>query len=156
MNQFMQEQWSWVDGLHKMRTSLLDELTDGDLSYNPGGQNSALGVIFREMGDVEHSYVESLKTFKQDWSYHNTEPEIETSVSKLKTWFEALDNDMQATVSDFSDEDLKKPVDRGFPIPAEIQLVVYQQALFIFFGKVTVYFKTMGKTLPKQVQDWIG
>lgn len=65
---------------------------------------------------------------------------------------------MLAVVSDFSDEDLKKPVKRpdGNIIPVEIQLDVYLQALLIFFGKATIYLKAIGNPLPDAIQEYIG
>jgi hypothetical protein len=59
---------------------------------------------------------------------------------------------LKATVSAFSDEDLKKTVDRSsFTMPVELQLDVYLQALLIFFGKATIYLKTMNKALPQHI-----
>lgn len=157
MNRFMQEQWSWIEGSHGMRTELLDSLTDADLSFNPGGRNMTLGALCREFGEIEHSYVESLKTFKQDWSYRNTEPGMDSSVARLKAWFQTLDDEMKTVVSAFSDDDLKKTVDRsGFEAPIEMQLQVYLQALLIFFGKAVIYLKAMDKPLSKTFQDYIG
>ena len=156
MNHFMLEQWSWIEGSHGMRTQLMDSLSDTELGFTPGGQNLTLGALCREMGEVEHSYIQSLKTFKQDWSYHNSEAGLATSVSMLKMWYQTLDEEMQTTVAAFSDEDLKQIIDRGFPLSVELQLQVYLQALLIFFGKVTVYLKAMNKPLPQQIQDWIG
>ncbi|MCC6613025.1 MAG: DinB family protein [Anaerolineae bacterium] len=154
----MQDKWSWIDGSHGMRTGILDALTDADLAFNPGGQNMTLGALIREMGEVEHSYIESLKTFKQSWDYRNPEPGIDTSVARLKAWFEALDADLQATASALSDEDLSKTVERpgGYAMPVETQLDVYLQALLIFFGKVTIFFKAMDKPLPPSVGEYIG
>ena len=116
-----------------------------------------LGALCREMGEIEHSYIQSLKTFKQDWSYRNREADLESSVARLKIWFQTLDDEMKATVSALSDEDLKKTVDRGgFVMPVELQLDVYLQALLIFFGKATIYLKAMNKPLPQQIQEYIG
>ena len=157
MNSYMLEKWSWIDGTHAMRSQLLDILSDADLAFNPGGQNMTLGALCREMGEIEHSYVQSLKTFQQDWSYHNGEADLESSVARLKAWFQTLDDELKATVSAFSDEDLKKTVDRGgYMMPVELQLDVYLQALLIFFGKATVYLKAMNKPLPQQIQEYIG
>lgn len=156
MNRYMQEKWSWIDGSHDMRNVLLDTLTDSDLGFRLGGDTLTLGALCREMGEIEHSYLQSLKTFKQDWNYHNTEPGLETSVSRLKEWFETLDNEMKATVSAFSDEDLKKEVDRsGYAMPVEMQLDVYLQAILIFFGKATIYLKAMSKPLPQAFKDYV-
>lgn len=156
MNRFVQEQWSMFEGTHGMRTQLLDSLSDADLGFSPGGLNMKLGALCREMGEIEHSYIQSLKTFKQDWTYRNTEPGLETSVAKLKAWFQTLDADMKATVEALSDDDLKKPVERGFQVPVDIQMQIYLQALLIFFGKATIYLKAMNRPLSKQFQDWIG
>ncbi len=157
MNHYMQERWPWIEGTHGMRSQLLDILSDADLAYSPGGQNMTLGALCRQMGEIEHSYIQSLKTFQQDWSYHNKEAHLESSVVRLQAWFQTLDDEMKATVAALSDEDLKKTIDRsGFPMPVELQLDVYLQALLIFFGKATIYLKAMNKALPQQIQEYIG
>ncbi len=157
MNSYMQEKWPWIEGTHAMRTQFLDTLSDADLAFSPGGQNMTLGALCREMGETEHSYMQSLKTFKQDWSYRNTEAGLESSVARLQAWFQTLDEEMKATVSALSNEDLKKTVDRGgYAMPVELQLDAYLQALLIFFGKATIYLKAMNKALPQQVQEYIG
>ena len=157
MNSYMQEKWPWIEGTHAMRTQFLDTLSDADLAFSTGGQNMTLGALCREMGETEHSYMQSLKTFKQDWSYRNTEAGLESSVARLQAWFQTLDEEMKATVSALSDEDLKKTVDRGgYAMPVELQLDAYLQALLIFFGKATIYLKAMNKALPQQVQEYIG
>jgi len=157
MNRYMLEKWSWIEGTHGMRSQLLDSLSDADLTFSPGGQNMKLGDLCREMGEVEYSYIQSLKTFRQDWSYHNREAGLESSVARLKTWFQTLDDELKATVAALSDEDLKKTVDRGgFAMPVELQLDVYLQALLIFLGKATVYFKAMNKALPQYFHEYIG
>jgi len=157
MNSYMQEKWPWIEGTHALRTQLLDTLSDAELAFSPGGQNMTLGALCREMGETEHSYTQSLKTFKQDWSYRNTEVGLESSVARLQAWFQTLDEEMKAAVSALLDEDLKKTVDRGgYAMPVDMQLDVYLQALLIFFGKATIYLKAMNKALPQQVQDYIG
>src|SRR5690606_2052365 len=149
MNRYMEEKWSWVEGSHDMRTQLLDTLSDADLAFTPGGTAMTLGALCREWGEIEHSYVQSLKTFTQDWTYRNTEPGLESSISQLKVWYAQLDTDMKNVVSAFSDDDLKKTVDRsGYPAPVEMQLEVYLQALLIFFGKASIYLRAMNKPLP--------
>jgi uncharacterized damage-inducible protein DinB len=157
MNRYMQEKWPWIEGTHGMRSQLLDTLSDADLAFSPGGQNMTLGMLLREIGEIEYSYIQSLRTFKQDWSYHNTEVGLESSLTQLKAWYQTLDDEMKATVSALSDEDLTKSVDRGgFSMPVELQLDVYLQALLIFFGRATVYLKAMNRSLPKQIQEYIG
>jgi hypothetical protein len=84
--------------------------------------------------------------------------EVETNTAKLKAWYQTLDAQMKTAVSAFSDEDLKKLVDRskGYSMSVEMQLDVYLQAVLIFFGKVTIYLKAMNKPLPETVQEYIG
>jgi hypothetical protein len=157
MNRFMNEEWPWIEGSHGMRSQLLDILSDTDLAFSPGGQNMRLGALIRESGEIEHSYTQSLKTFEQDWSYRNVEAGLESSVARLKVWFQTLDDELKATASALSDGDLKKTVDRGgFTMPVELQLEVYLQALLIFFGKATIYLKAMNKPLPQQIQEYVG
>jgi hypothetical protein len=157
MNRYLQEKWPWIEGTHGMRSQLLDILDDADLSFCPGGQNMTLGALLREMGETEHAYIQSLKTFKQDWAYHNTEAGLESSIGQIRAWYSTLDEEMKATVSDLSDEDAAKTIDRGgFSTPIDLQLDVYLQALLIFFGKATVFLKAMNKALPQTIQEYIG
>ncbi|HEY9758990.1 MAG TPA: DinB family protein [Oculatellaceae cyanobacterium] len=116
MNRFMQEKWSWIEGSHGLRNEVLDGLTDTELAFNPGGKNLTLGALLRELGEIEYSYLQSLKTFKQDWAYRNTEPGLDASVSRLKAWFQQMDADMQTTVAAFTDEELKKSIERCPPL----------------------------------------
>lgn len=158
MNKYMQERWAWVEATHAMRDEVLNALTDADLPYTPGGQALTLGALCREMGDVEYSYMASLKTGRQDLAYHNPEPALETSVANLKAWYAALDTDLKQALSDFTDEDLKtKQIARasGYQMPIEMQMDVYLQAALIFVGKASVYLRTMSKALPPSVKEYI-
>jgi hypothetical protein len=152
----MTEKWPWIEGTHQMRTQLLDILSDADLTFNPGGQNITLGALCRQLGEIEHAYTQSLKTFQQDWSFRNEEADLERSVARLKEWFQGLDKDLKAVASALTDEDLQKTIERGgFAMPVDLQLDVYLQALLIFFGKATIYLKAMNKALPQQIQEYI-
>ena len=158
MNRYYDEKWSWIEGSHFMRTQLLELLSDADLAFSPGGDAMTLGALCREMGDVEHSYIQSLKTLRQDWSYHNDAPGIESSVAQLKTWYEEMDAEMKALVEGFSDDDLTKMIDRGtgFSVPVEMQLDIYLQAQLIFFGKVSIYCRMLNIEMTPTFQEYIG
>ena len=160
MNRLMQEVWPIVEGTHAMRSKALDTLNDADLAFSPGGQNMKLGELIRELGEIEYSYLQSFKTFKQDWTYKNTEAGLENSLSKLKKWLQKLDEEMKTTLEALSDADLEaKTIDRGsvgFTPNVKLQLEVYLQALLIFFGKFTIFLRAMNKSLTKDLQDWIG
>ena len=158
MNRYMDLKWAWIEGSNGMREGLLEQLTDADLAFSPGADNMPFGELFRQMGEVEYSYLQGLKTFVQHWDFHNTEAGLETSVSRLRAWFDELDGELHAVVSAFTDDDLARTVERresGFQMPVEMVLDVYVQALLIFFGKATVYLKAMGKPLPPAVAEWI-
>jgi uncharacterized damage-inducible protein DinB len=142
-----------------LRDQLMAILKDEELEFSPGGENPTLGALCREMGEVEHAYVESFKTFVHDFSYRNEEPGLERSVARLTGWFRTLDRDLRAAVEGLSEDDVQsKAIDRGsgFRVSPGIQLHIYREALIIFYGKVSVYLKTMGKVRPQQWQDWIA
>ncbi|MEP7290797.1 MAG: DinB family protein [Chloroflexota bacterium] len=153
----MQEKFPMYEGTHGMRDEVLDTLTDADLAFNPGGANVTFGALWREMGEVEYAYVQSLKTFTQNFTYHNDEAGLHGSAARLKAWFSALDAEMKAALEALSDEDWKKLIkrDSGFETPIEYQMEIYLQALLVFFGKVSVYLKAMNKPLTKPMQDGI-
>ena len=158
MNRVMQERWPWIEGAHSLRSQLLDSLSNADLAFSPGGENVTLGTLLRESGDVEYSYIQSLKTLKQDWSYHNTEAGLESDLTQIKAWYLMLDDEMKATIAAFSDEDLSKTIDRGggSSMPVAMQLDTYLQAQLIYLGKAGVYFRAMNRALPQVFQDYIG
>lgn len=157
MNRYFQEKWPWIEGGNSLRLVVLKTLQDADLSYSPGGQNVSFGALFRESGEVQHSYNDSLRTFKQDWSYRNVETGLESSTERLNAWFETLDAETKAAVEDLSDDDLRKTVDRnGSPMPVEFQLDAYIQAQLIFLAKATVYLRAMGRPLPGPMEEYIG
>ena|SRR5436305_3587285 len=93
MNRIMNEKWPWIEAAHGMRSQLFNILSDADLAFNPGGQNVTLGALCREMGETEHSYIQSLKTLKQEWSYRYPEAEVVNHVARLQVWFQKLDDE---------------------------------------------------------------
>jgi hypothetical protein len=159
MNSIVQEQFPVLESTQALRNQLMEILNDEDLGYSPGGENLTLGELCREMGEVEHAYIESFKTFQQDFSYRNQEPGLEGSVQRLATWFGELDGALRAALEALSEDDIQnRVIDRGggFVLPPTVQLHIYREALLIFYGKVSVYLKAMGKARPQQWQDWIA
>ena len=146
MNSIMTEYYPTFQMYQALRVQLMDSLTDEDLRYSAGGENAAAGRAVREIGETEHAYIQSFKTFTIDFSYRNPEPGLETSVARLTAWFQALDAELEATIAALSEEDVKtRQIDRGgWCIPPLIQLEIYKEALLIFYGKVSVYLKAMG------------
>jgi hypothetical protein len=156
MNKFMQEQWGTYAGTLKMRAELMDTLTDADLAFNPGGQALTLGELCRQQGEIDYSYIQSVKQFKQDFEYKHPDASVATSIAKLKAWYAELEKDLQATLEALSDDDLNKIIERGgFSVPVTTQMEIYLQTLLIFFGKATVYLRIMNKPLTDKLRDWI-
>lgn len=141
-----------------LRDVLMEILEDEDLGYRPTAQNPSLGELCREIGEVEQDYIDSFKTFRLDFSYHNEQPGLESSVALLSAWYAALDRELRAAIESLSEDDIRnRQIDRGhFSLPPQIQLDVYKEALLIFYGKVSVYLRAMDKTLPQRWQDFIG
>ncbi len=159
MNNLMQNYYPTFKMYQDVRNGLMDSLSDDDLHYSPGGENPPLGTLCREIGEIETSYIQSFKTFTQNFNYRNETPALESSVAALKAWYAELDTELKAIVSAFSDAELQnKIIDRGdnFKLTIQIQLDVYKEALLIFYGKVMVYLKAMGKQRPYQLESWIG
>jgi hypothetical protein len=159
MNSIMQEQYPILQHYQALRNQLMGLLSDEDLTFSPGGENPRLGTLCREMGEVEQAYIDSFKTFQQDFEYRNEEEGLENSVARLAAWFAALDEDLQATLEGLSEEEIQnRVIDRGggFTLLPTIQLHIYKEALLIFYGKASVYLKAMGKPRPEQWQAWIA
>lgn len=157
MNRLISEKWPWIEATHGMRSQLFDLLSDVDLAFTPGGQNMTLGALCFQMGETEHSYLQSLKTFRHEWSYGTTDADLASSITRLKAWFQELDDEMQAVLTAFSDAEGKKTIERGGEaVTVEFQLDVYVQAVLIFLGKATIYLKAMNKLLPESFQEYIG
>jgi len=146
-----------------LRDQLMATLSDVDLDVTLGGTSERLGWLCREIGDIEHAYVESFRTFAQDFGLRNPDPAVERSVAALKRWYAALDRDLLAAVDALTEDDIagrrivRGDFDADFfsPLPA-VQLDIYREALLIFYGKVSVYLRAMGRELPGDWGDWIG
>ena len=159
MNVIVKEYYPIFQMYQALRNQLMELLSDEDLAFTPGGENPALGALCREMGEVQHAYIESFKTFQQDFSYRNEEPGLEGSVARLSAWFGDLDAQLKAAIEALSEEEVQERlIDRGggFQVPPRIQIEVYKEALLIFYGKASVYLKAMTRPRPEQWQDWIA
>jgi hypothetical protein len=60
---------TFFESYQVLRDELMEILTDDDLGFRVEGTNASLGALCREIGEIEHSYVESFKTFQQDFDY---------------------------------------------------------------------------------------
>lgn len=141
------------------RYELMETLTDSDLAYKLPGDNPTLGELCRQMGEIEYNYIQSFKTLKHDWLYHNNEPELATSVARLIAWYKTLDEEFESVVRTFSEDDLHhKQIDRGYgftPSPY-VQFQIYHEALLMFYAKASVYLKALQKRVNDQWHAGIG
>lgn len=143
----------------RLRYDLLQTLTDDDLAYKLPGDNPTLGELCREMGDMEYSYIQSFKTFKHEWRYRTAEPEVATSVARLREWYIALDTEFEAVVRAFSEDDLHhRQIDRGhgFTPSPFVQFQIYREALLMFYAKASVYLKALQKYVNDEWQAGVG
>ena len=159
MNRIVSEQYGLFRLYQRLREQLLATLTDEDLAFTPGGSNPALGELCLEIGETERAYIDSFRHFSQRFDYRHADRSPAGSVAGLQAWYEQLDAELYNAVAALSDEEVaNRPIDRGngFLVPANVQLHIYQEALIIFYGKVTVYLKLLGKPMSAQWQHWIG
>jgi hypothetical protein len=142
----------------KLRVDLMNALTDSDLDYKLPGDNLTLGELCRDMGAAQHIYIQSFKTFKMDWSYRSTEPELATSVERLKAWYKALDEEFDSVIQGLAEDDIhSKQIDRGGFMPSLfIQYHIYREALLIFYAKASIYMRALQKPVSDQWRSWIG
>ena len=146
-----------------LRTDLMPILSDADLAFSAGGTNPTLGERCREIGEIEHAYVESFRTFTTDFDWRHPDPAIAGSVAALTAWFIDLDDRLDAALEALSEQDiLERRIVRGdfpedfFSPYVPVQLDTYREALLIFCGKVSVVLRALGRDLPGNWPDWIG
>ena len=158
MNSLMQQHADLLKSLQELRPDMVSILTDADLAYKLPGRNGTLGELFLEMGEVEQSYIDSFKNFKQDFSYRHPDAAVLTSVEKLKFWYETLDQELLVTLEGLREEDLQKTIDRGYGFnpPVITNFHIYREALLIFYSKAHLYIKALEKSVPGKWRWWIG
>ena len=156
MNDLFEEE---IRGHHSMRDHALTLVTDADLAYKLPGDNPTLGGLLVEMGDLQGVYTHSFATFTLDWSHRELPPPVPVTVAKLQGWFEAHDDAMKAALDRFTDEELRVDrIDRGggFIASPFVQHQVYREAVYIFYGKLSVYLKAVQRDAGPEWAAWIG
>ena len=158
MNADIQQFWDLNRMYSALRDELMASLSDDDLAFSPGGENPTLGALCRELGETQQAYVQSFKTFKVDFSYRANDDAYLASVAKLQAWYADLDQKLEAALETVTDEDVaNKKMDRGgYEVPVHISLDILREAMLIFYGKVSVYLKAMGKERTEMWRDWVA
>ena len=148
--------------LNRMYTQLRDELmaglTDEDLAFSPGGENPSLGALCRELGETQFAYAQSFETFRIDFSYRTGDDSLLRSVDRLQSWYAELDEQLEAALMAVTAADVaQRQMDRGgFQTSIPVSLDILREALLIFYGKVSVYLRMMGKERTNMWRDWIA
>lgn len=156
MNNLFEEE---IRGHHGMRDHLLGLISDADLAVRLPGQNPALGELLVELGDLEGIYTHSFERFSLDWAHRHLPPPEPMTVAGLQAWFEAQDDAMNSALSRFTDEELRiDRIDRGHGFIASpfVQAQVYREAVYIFYGKLSVYLKALERDAGPQWAIAVG
>lgn len=148
-----------IRGHHSMRDHLLTVVSDADLGYKLPGQNPTLGELLMEMGNVQGVYTHSFETLTLDWTHRQVPPPAEVTIGALRAWFEAQDDAMRAALSRFTDDELRVDrIDRGQDFIASpfVQHQIYREAVYIFYGKLSVYLKALERDAGAEWAAWVG
>ena len=156
MHEIMEKEFAILKLYLPMRGQILDTLNDKDLAFKAKVLPS-VGDTCIQIGEWQQSYIEGFKTFKQDFNYHNTDLKREISVEKLRSWYQQMDHEMENTIEAMREEDIEnKGIERGgWEASVEWNLRIWQECLIIFFTKMMVNFKLMGRELPDGLAKWI-
>jgi hypothetical protein len=156
MNNLFEEE---IRGHHSMRDHVLTVVSDADLAYKLPGQNPTLGELLVELGDIEGIYSHSFETLTLDWAHRQLPPPAPITIASLQDWFAAQDAAMSTALSRFTEEDLHVDrIDRGhgFIASPHVQHMIYREAVYIFYGKLSVYLKALERDAGEEWAAWVG
>ena len=156
MNHLFEEE---IRGHHTMRDHLLTLVSDADLAYELPGLNPTLGALLVELGNLQGVYTNSFETLTLNWGHRQVPPPAPITVAGLQTWFVAQDDAMRNALARFTDEQLQvDQIDRGHGFIASpfVQVQVYREAVYIFYGKLSVYLKALERDAGGEWAAWIG
>jgi len=158
MNSLIEQQYPILEQTLILRREMLESLTDEDLQFALPN-NMTLGTLCRQQGEVDYSYINAFKTFKQEWDYQHPDQTVETSVNSLRDWYTQLEADFKGVVGQLTEEQIQSQIinrGTGFDFPAGIVFHIYRESLLIFYAKASVYLRALDKPLSDQWMVWIG
>ena len=156
MNSLVEDE---LPGTHNLRDHLMGMITDQDLTYKLPGSNPTLAELCEEMGYTQQMYVQSFKTFKQDWGHRDSQPQARNSVASLTAWYQKLDAELVEALSGLSEDDIhNKQIDRGhgFTSSPYVQFLIYHEALLIFCAKASAYLKALENPTLTRGESGLG
>jgi hypothetical protein len=142
-----------------MRDHVLTLVSDADLAYGLPGWNPTLGELLVELGNLQGVYTHSFDTFTVDWSHRQVPPPEPVTVASLRAWFAAQDEAMERAVSRFTDDELQVDrIDRGHGFVASpfVQHQIYREAVYIAYGKLSVYLRALERDAGPEWAAWVG
>ena len=156
MNSLFEEE---IRGHHSMRDHLLTVVSEADLAYKLPGQNPTLGELLVELGNVQGADTHSFETLTLDWRHRHVPPPVPITIASLQTWFVAQDDAMRKALSRFTNEEAQiDQIDRGHGFIASpfVQVQIYREAVYIFYGKLSVYLKALERDAGEEWAAWVG
>lgn len=156
MNSLFDEE---IRGHHVMRDHLLTLVSDADLDYKLPGQNPMLGELLIKMGNIQGVYTHSFETFTLDWAHRQLPSPEPITVASLQAWFKAQDEAMKAALDRFTEEELRiDRIDRGggFIASPFVQHQIYREAVYIFYGKLSVYLRALERDAGEGWAAFVG
>lgn len=148
-----------IRGHHSMRDHVLTLVSDTDLGYRLPGWNPTLGEVLVELGEVQGVYTHSFETFTLDWSHREIPPPSPITIAGLRAWFAAQDAAMAQALGRFTVDELRiDRIDRGHGFIASpfVQHEIYREAVYIFYGKLSVYLKALERDAGPEWAAWVG
>lgn len=156
MNNLFEEE---IRGHHSMRDHLLTVVSDNDLAYRLPGANPTLGQLLIDLGDIQGVYTHSFEAFELDWGHRQLPPPSPVTVANLRAWFVEQDAAMKAALDVFSDDELQiDRIDRGggFIASPFVQHEIYREAVYIFYGRLSVYLRALERDAGPVWTAWVG
>lgn len=156
MNSLFEEE---IRGHHSMRDHLLTVVSDADLSYKLPGHNPTLGDLLIDLGDTQGVYTHSFETLELDWAHRQLPPPSPVTISTLRAWFDEHDAAMKTALDAFTLEELHiDRIDRGdgFIASPFVQHEIYREAVYIYYGKLSVYLRALERDAGPSWKAWVG
>ncbi len=156
MNHLIEQQKGLLEETISLRTEILNAIDNSHLDFGLGGKSLTLQDLLLEQASIQTSYINTFKTFKQDWTIKATSSELIT-VDALKHLFADLDRQLFTTLERLSEEAIAKLIARGgWDLSVEGTLIAYHEAVLIFTAKASIYLRAIGQELTGKLEQWIG
>ncbi len=100
-----------------------------------------------------------VKTITLDWAHREISPPAPITTASLQLWFAAQDDALNSALSRFTEDELHiDRIDRGHGFIASpfVQHQIYRQAVYIFYGKLSVYLKALERDAGEEGAMWVG